>query len=72
MGIVERLLFIYLTDTLGGSVFLCGLTVGVTVVIELPIFYYAERLMNRYIARVCITDRVFVEAILKDLLFVSE
>ena len=30
MGVVERLLFIYLTGDLQGSTFLCGLTVGVT------------------------------------------
>jgi MFS family permease len=48
MGVVERLLFIYLTGELQGSIFLCGLTVGVTVLLELPIFAWSERLIARF------------------------
>ena len=46
IGTVERLLFVYLIDDLGASTLLCGLTVGVTVMLELPIFWYAGTLLR--------------------------
>ena len=46
MGVVERgLLFVYLLR-LGASTTLCGLTVGVTVILELPIFWYSGKLLR--------------------------
>ena len=43
---VERLLFIYLKQELDASNTLCGLCVGVTVIFELPIFYFGKRLLK--------------------------
>jgi len=47
VGVVERLLFVYMRNDLGASVSLCGLSVGVTVVFEIPLFYYAGPLMEK-------------------------
>eukprot|EP01062_Namystynia_karyoxenos_P053238 TRINITY_DN43021_c0_g1_i1.p1 TRINITY_DN43021_c0_g1~~TRINITY_DN43021_c0_g1_i1.p1 ORF type:complete len:549 (+),score=175.27 TRINITY_DN43021_c0_g1_i1:152-1648(+) len=47
IGVVERLLFIYVENDLGGNTTLCGLIVLVTVIPELPIFHNAEAIMNR-------------------------
>lgn len=46
MTVVERLLFVYLIRDLGGSVTLAGASVACTVVLELPIFYYAQWLLK--------------------------
>jgi predicted MFS family arabinose efflux permease len=46
MATVERLLFLYLVDDLGASTFLCGLSVGVTVLLELPTFWCADWLLR--------------------------
>jgi Na+/melibiose symporter-like transporter len=46
IGVVERLLFVYLQRDLQASTFLCGLTVLVTVVFELPIFTYTDWLLT--------------------------
>lgn len=46
MGIVERLLFIYVQNDLGGSTFLCGVTILVTVIPEIPIFYYSGLILS--------------------------
>jgi len=43
---VERLLFLYLVNDLEASNMLCGLTVGVNVLFELPIFWYASKFME--------------------------
>ena len=40
MATVERLLFIFLINDLGASNVLCGLSVGMTVLLEVPIFWY--------------------------------
>ena len=40
------ILFYFLID-LGASTFLCGLTVGVTVLFEIPIFYYSEWVLTK-------------------------
>ena len=45
MATVERLLFLYLVNDLGASTMLCGLSVGVNVLFELPIFWYASNIM---------------------------
>ena len=44
--LVENLLFVFLSE-LDASYFLLGLSVMVTVVFELPVFYYAGRLLKR-------------------------
>lgn len=46
MAIVESFLFVYLQNTLGASTRLCGWTVGVTVVFELPIFAYSKECLK--------------------------
>jgi MFS family permease len=46
IGVVERLLFVYLQNDLKASTTLCGLTVGVTVLFELPIFAYTDSLLK--------------------------
>jgi PPP family 3-phenylpropionic acid transporter len=45
MATVERLLFLYLVNDLEASTLLCGLSVGVNVLFELPIFWYASNFM---------------------------
>jgi len=59
MATVERLLFLYLVNDLGASTLLCGLSVLVNVVFELPIFWYAQFFM-----RVLGRDGMFVVAML--------
>ena len=44
MSVVESLIFIYF-EFLGGSNTMCGLTVAVTVLFELPIFHYAPNIL---------------------------
>ena len=46
MATVERLLFLYLVNDLQASTLLCGLSVGVNVLFELPIFWYASSFMK--------------------------
>eukprot|EP00536_Pseudo-nitzschia_multiseries_P007092 jgi/Psemu1/319051/estExt_fgenesh1_pm.C_1600014 len=46
MATVERLLFLYLVNDLDASTLLCGLSVGVNVLFELPIFWYASSILN--------------------------
>lgn len=46
MATVERLLFLYMVNDLKSSTFLCGLSVGVNVLFELPIFWYASSILN--------------------------
>lgn len=50
MSIVENLLFIFFTETLHASSLLCGLTVVVTVVFEVPLFQYSH-LLKQYLGR---------------------
>lgn len=45
MATVERLLFLYMVNDLEASTLLCGLSVGVNVLFELPIFWYASKFM---------------------------
>ncbi|KAL3797719.1 hypothetical protein HJC23_000264 [Cyclotella cryptica] len=46
MSVVENLIFLYF-EFLGGSNSLCGLTVAVTVLFELPIFHFAPNILKR-------------------------
>lgn len=46
MATVERLLFLYMVNDLEASTFLCGLSVGINVLFELPIFWHAEKCMK--------------------------
>ncbi|KAG7338086.1 major facilitator superfamily MFS_1 protein [Nitzschia inconspicua] len=46
MATVERLLFLYMVNDLDASTLLCGLSVGVNVFFELPIFWYASSIMK--------------------------
>lgn len=66
MATVERLLFLYLVNDLGASTLLCGLSVGVNVLFELPIFWYANPIMNALghdglfiVAETCFVVRVY-------------
>jgi hypothetical protein len=46
MSVVETLIFIYF-EFLGGSTMMCGLTVLVTVLFELPLFHFAPDFLER-------------------------
>ena len=46
IGAIERLVFIYLQNDLKGSVTLCGLSVLVSTLPELPIFHFSEWFLN--------------------------
>ena len=46
MSVVENLIFLYF-EYLGGSYSMCGITVGVTVMFELPLFHYAPEVLRR-------------------------
>lgn len=45
MATVERLLFLYMINDLEASTLLCGLSVGINVLFELPIFWHASKFM---------------------------
>eukprot|EP00934_Nitzschia_sp_Nitz4_P000226 Nitzschia sp. Nitz4//scaffold1_size375055//288774//290303//NITZ4_000313-RA/size375055-processed-gene-0.457-mRNA-1//-1//CDS//3329541156//226//frame0 len=66
MATVERLLFLYLVNDLKSSTLLCGLSVGINVIFELPIFWYASKFMEHLghdgmimLAMFCFVARVF-------------
>ena len=46
MSVVESLIFLYF-EFLGGSNIMCGMTVCVTVLFELPLFHYAPSILKR-------------------------
>lgn len=46
MSMVDSFLFVYLQNDLGASTRLCGCTVGVTVLFEIPIFLRSKRLLR--------------------------
>jgi MFS transporter, PPP family, 3-phenylpropionic acid transporter len=46
MVIVDSFLFVYLQNQLHASTELCGYTVGVTVLLELPIFHFSDFLLS--------------------------
>ena len=45
-AVVDQLLFVYLIEDFGASKLLCGLTVGCTVLLELPIFYHGQKILK--------------------------
>ena len=66
MATVERLLFLYMVNDLQASTLLCGLSVGINVLFELPIFWYASTLMEFFghdglfiLSMVCFVVRVY-------------
>lgn len=66
MATVERLLFLYMINDLEASTLLCGLSVGINVLFELPIFWYAERFMKTLghdgmfiLAMICFVVRLY-------------
>jgi Na+/melibiose symporter-like transporter len=66
MATVERLLFLYMVNDLNASTLLCGLSVGVNVLFELPIFWYASPIMRTLghdmmflLSMVCFVVRVY-------------
>ena len=48
MSLVETFLFVFLQDDLGSSTTLCGYTVGVTVLFEIPIFHNSKYLLKEW------------------------
>lgn len=46
VALVERLLFVYIKNDLDGSTTLCGLSVLVTVLFELPVFHYSSKILD--------------------------
>jgi len=48
IGVVEKLLFVYLKESLGASTVLCGTSVLMTVSMEIPIFYAMDWLNRRF------------------------
>jgi len=68
---VEDFLFLYLVNDLGASQLLCGITITITVIFELPVFHYSSKLLNKIgvsgmiiIAQVSHITRVFVYTLL--------
>lgn len=47
-SVVENLIFLFFQDELGGSNSICGVSILVTVIFEVPIFHFSSRLLNRY------------------------
>jgi MFS family permease len=47
VALVERLLFVYVKNDLEGSTTLCGLSVLVTVLFELPVFHYSAQILDK-------------------------
>lgn len=47
MTVVNAFLFIYLDDSLDASATLLGLSIAVTILLEIPIFIYSEQLLDR-------------------------
>ena len=45
-SVVENLVFLLFTNTLGSSNFICGVSVVVTVVFEIPLFFYANSMLQ--------------------------
>lgn len=48
IGVVERLLFVYVVDTLHGSSLLCGLVVFVSSAFNIPVFQCSGRLLDYF------------------------
>jgi MFS family permease len=45
-SVVENLIFLLFTNSLGSTNFICGLSVVVTVVFEIPLFFYASQMLE--------------------------
>lgn len=45
--VVEKFIFVFVIDELGGSQSLCGFSVAVTVIFELPLFHFGEQRTTR-------------------------
>jgi len=48
IGVIDKLLFVYITTDLQGSTSFCGITVAVTVIIEIPLFYYGQVFLKSF------------------------
>lgn len=66
MSLVDSFLFVYLQNDLGASSALCGYTVGVTVMLEIPVFAHSQTLLTKLghdgllvVAMVAYSIRVF-------------
>jgi len=66
VGVVEKLLFVYLMEDLGASIVLCGSSVLMTTLFELPLFYWMDWLNSTFgydilliTAQVCYVCRVW-------------
>ena len=73
MSFVEKFLYLYLIKVLKASPELCGLTTTFTIILELPIFYYTENLINYFhihgmliIASICYIIRTYIYTILTE------
>jgi len=66
VGVVEKLLFVYLMEDLGASIVLCGASVLMTTLFELPLFYWMDWLNTNFgydilliTAQICYVCRVW-------------
>jgi len=66
VGVVEKLLFVFLMEDLGASIVLCGASVLMTTLFELPLFYWMAWLNNNFgydkllmISQLCYVCRVW-------------
>jgi MFS family permease len=48
MSLVENLVFLFFTQTLHASNLLCGISVLITVVFEIPLFQYSETILHTF------------------------
>merc|ERR1719204_666051 len=46
IGVIDKLLFVFLTNELHASTTFCGVTVMVTVLIEIPLFFFGNKLLS--------------------------
>jgi len=46
IGVIDKLLFVFLTTELNASTTFCGVTVAVTVLIEIPLFFFGKKLLS--------------------------
>eukprot|EP00924_Labyrinthula_sp_SR-Ha-C_P013870 maker-scaffold_5-snap-gene-16.3-mRNA-1 protein AED:0.02 eAED:0.02 QI:81/1/1/1/1/1/5/521/452 len=73
MVLVERLVFLYFVEDLKLSYFLCGVSVLITVAVEIPIFHYSKAMTENLtynqmyvIGLVAFSSRVFVYSIIPE------
>jgi len=66
IGVVEKLLFVYLMEDLGASILLCGSSVLMTTMFELPVFWWMYWLNSNFgydnlamISQICYVFRVW-------------